>query len=125
MEQEPPLAEQLVQHPGVFGIGVGVANGVLAAARNKPVSPMAAYITAGVIAIGEVALVRYDPTWDITPIGKRANLWHVGIYSFLGTMAGLALFISREGRASPIQRAGERLGERAAKRAEEPSAAER
>ncbi len=115
MPAQPSFAIQLAQHPAVFAIGVGVANGVLAAVRNKPVSPTAAYVTAAVIAAGEVALVRYSDEWERMPPAQRPDMWRLGIYSALGTMVGLALFVSwQAGKPSYIQRAGERLAERAA-----------
>lgn len=95
---------ELVKHPGVFALAVGVANGVLAAVRDKPVSPNAAAITAAVIAAGEVALV-YE-----LPERERPDLLELGLWSILGTYAGLSLFVSwQEGEPSLIQRMGESL----------------
>lgn len=111
---QPSFAAQLAQHPAVFAVGVGVANGVLAAARNKAVSPTAAYVTAAVIAAGEVALVRYSDEWTMTPPAQRQDLRRLAVYSALGTMVGLALFVSwKPGEPSYLQRAGERIAEKA------------
>jgi hypothetical protein len=100
---------QIVTHPGAFALAVGVANGLLAAARDKSVSPNAAAITAAVIAMGEVALV-YD-----VPLEERPNLLTFGLWSIAGTYVGLAPFISwTPGEPSWVQRAGEAAAERAA-----------
>lgn len=105
---KPSLAVQVAQNPLVFAAGVGVANGVLAAARNKPVSVQAATITAGVIAAGELALILDVPKYDKP---KMAALFG---YSVVGTFVGLAPFISwKPGEKSWLQRAGEALANKA------------
>lgn len=110
MAEQSAIA-QMAAHPGVFALGVGVANGLLAAVRNKSLSPNAAYVTAAVIAAGEVALVRYSHEWESGL--ARPDLARLGLWSLVGTMAGLALFVEWEpGKPSYIQRAGEALAER-------------
>lgn len=102
---------QLAAHPGVFALGIGVANGLLAAVRNKSLSPNAAYVTAAVIAAGEVALVRYSHEWETG--AQRPDLNRLAAWSVVGTIAGLALFVSwKPGEKSYVQRAGEALAER-------------
>ena len=106
--EQPSLALQVARNPVVFATGVGVANGVLAAARNKPVSLTAAAVTAGVIAAGEVALVYELPDYD------RPRMTKLFGYSILGTFVGLAPFISwQAGQKSWVQRAGEALAQKA------------
>ena len=112
--------KEFAQHPVVFGTGVGVANGVLAAARNKPVSPNAAVITAVVIALGEVALV-YE-----LPEEEREPLLDMAIKSFVGTFIGMAPFVSwKPDEKSAVQRAGEYLGEKFSPETERLLAAKR
>ena len=99
--------KEFAAHPVVFGTGVGIANGVLAAARDKPVSPNGAIITALVIALGEVALV-YE-----LPEDEREPLLDLGIKSFVGTFFGMAPFVSwKKGEVSPIKQAGNYLGDK-------------
>ncbi len=99
------LAE-LAAHPGVFAMGVGVANGVLAAVRDKPVSPLAAAITAGVIAAGELALV-----YELPP-EERPDMLPFTLWSIAGTYVGLAPFVSwTHGEPSIVQRTGEDIAE--------------
>lgn len=106
---KPGTVSQIVAHPGAFALAVGVANGLLAAARDKSVSPNAAAITAAVITVGEVALV-YD-----LPLEERPDLFTFGLWSIAGTYLGLAPFISwTPGEPSWVQRAGESVAERAA-----------
>jgi hypothetical protein len=95
------LAE-IAAHPMTFAIGVGVANGVLAAVRDKPVSTKAAAITAAVIAAGELALVFELPDEE------RPNMTEFAIYTMTGTFLGLAPFVSwREGEPGFLQRTAE------------------
>lgn len=102
--EQKSLALQVAENPLIFATGVGVANGVLAAARAKPVSVKAAAVTAGVIAAGEVALVYELPDYD------RPRMTKLFAYSVLGTFLGLAPFISwKAGQRSLVQRAGESL----------------
>ena len=93
--------QELAENPAVFAVAVGVVNGVLAVARDKPVSPFAAYVTAGVIAIGEVALVAELPP------AQRPDLWRFGTVSFLGTLAGIAPFTQWGGQKSALQQIAE------------------
>jgi hypothetical protein len=99
---------EIIAHPAIFAMGVGVANGLLAVVRDKSVSPNAAAITAAVIAAGELALV-YD-----VPLEERPDLFTFGLWSIAGTYAGLAPFVSwKAGERSLIQRAGESIAEQA------------
>lgn len=73
--------ERFVAHPAVFGVAAGVANGVLATARNKPVSFAANVITALVIGISEGMLTENTET-----AFRTAGL------SIMGASAGMAPF---------------------------------
>ena len=90
------LAE-IASHPAVFAFGVGIANGVIAALRNKPFDTESALITAGVISVGEVALVRGLPPH------QRPDLARFGSVTFLGTLAGLVPFTSFAGGKPMLQ----------------------
>jgi hypothetical protein len=95
---------EIIQHPAVFALGVGVANGVLAAVRDKPVTPMAAAITAAVITAGEIALIFEEP--------ERPPLLPFAAWTVAGTYAGLYGFVSwKEGEKPIIQRAGESIAD--------------
>jgi len=108
------LAE-LAAHPLVFAVGVGVANGVLAAVRDKPVSKQAAAITALVIAAGELALVFELPDEE------RPSMTEFAIFTMTGTFLGLAPFVSwREGEPGFLQRAAEAWADRASESQLEP-----
>lgn len=97
---------ELVEHPTVFGVGAGVGNGVLAAVRDKPISPTAAVITSVVVALGEVALVYSIPE------DEREPLLDLGLKTVAGTLIGMAPFISwQEGDPSAVQKVGEYLGD--------------
>jgi hypothetical protein len=114
--QQQSFVAQMAGHPGTFAFGVGIANGVLAAVRNKPISPNAAYITAGVIAAGELALVAELPP------DQKPDMVRLGVWSLVGTLAGLALFTEwQPGQPSLVQRAGERLADIASERALGPA----
>jgi hypothetical protein len=81
---------EIAQQPAIFAMGVGVANGMLAVLRDKPITPQAAAITAAVIAAGELALV-YE-----LPEDERPDLVMFTLLTILGTYAGLAGFVSWE-----------------------------
>jgi hypothetical protein len=99
---------EIAANPMVFAAGVGVANGVLAVVRDKEFTPNAAYITAGVIAAGEVALIL-----DL-PESERPNLTKFFFQSALGTLIGISPFVSwTPGSRSLLQWAGESLAEKA------------
>lgn len=99
---------QVAANPMVFAVGVGVANGVLAAVRNKPVSPRALYATAAVLAIGEAILIMDEPEASRPPLGSFMAQTAIGVG------LGMAPFVSwQPGSKSSIQKAGEWLGDRA------------
>jgi len=77
-------------NPAIFGIAAGIANGVLATIREKPMSFTVNLITASVIGISEGVLAE-----------DRNNAASVGFLSALGASAGMAPFT----RFSPGQRA--------------------
>lgn len=78
------------QHPIVFGVGAGLANGLLATVRRKQVSTAANLVTASVVGISE-GMLSPDPKKAIP----------IAVLSALGTTAGMALFT----RWKPTQRA--------------------
>lgn len=84
------LVSELVSHPGVFGAGAGLANGVIATVRAKPMSVTANLVTAGVIGVSEGMLSD-----------KPENAVPIAILSALGAIAGMAPFT----RWSPDHRA--------------------
>jgi hypothetical protein len=80
----------LVSNPAVFGLAAGIANGLLATARDKPVSLTANLVTAAVIGISEGILVE-----------NRDTAVSVGFLSALGAVAGMSGFT----RFNPRERA--------------------
>jgi hypothetical protein len=78
-----PLAGvlELVEHPAALGVAVGIANGVLAAVREKPMSVTANLVTAAVVGISEAVLVPDE--------SRRVS---VGLLSAIGAAAGMAAF---------------------------------
>lgn len=110
---EQSFMSQVAANPMVFALGIGVANGVLAAVRNKPVSQRALYATAAVLAVGEAILILDEP--EHPPLGTFMA------QTALGVGLGMAPFVSWEpGEKSAIQRAGEWFGDTAS-----PSTAKR
>jgi len=83
----PLSVRSVVTHPLTFGTVAGVSNGLLATARNKPVSLLATLVTAGVIGVSEAVLA-----------GDKSRMLQVGIYSMLGSMLGLAPFTRFDAR---------------------------
>lgn len=74
-------ARSIIANPAVFGMGAGVANGMLAMARNKPVSLTANLVTAAVIGISEGVLVE-----------DRKQAVNTAMQSALGAASGMAVF---------------------------------
>jgi len=104
------LMTQIAADPMVFAIGIGIANGVLAAVRNKPVSQRAMYATAAVLAVGEAILLLDEP--------NRPPLGAFMAKTAIGVGVGLAPFVSwKPGDKSAIQKAGEALATKAAPQA--------
>lgn len=100
------LLMQVAEDPMAFAIGIGVANGVLAAVRNKPVSQRALYATAGVLAVGETILLLDEPE------DHRPALPGFMIKTALGVFLGLAPFVSwQPGEKTAVQRGGEWMGD--------------
>lgn len=97
---------EIAQQPAVFALGVGVANGMLAVIRDKPITPRAAAITAAVIAAGELALVAELPE------DQRPEMVPFVLWTMFGTYVGLAGFVSwEEGEPSFYQKLGENIGD--------------
>ena len=107
---------EIAQQPAVFALGVGVATGLLAMLRDKPITPQAAAITAAGIAAGELALV-----YELPP-DERPEMIPFVLWTMLGTYAGLAGFVSwEEGEPSFYQQVGENIADWADERALEPA----
>ena len=101
------LMAQVAASPAVFAIGVGIANGVLAAVRDKPISPRAAYATAAVLAAGEAILIM-----DL-PDSERPEYVPFVTQTALGVLLGISPFVSWNGEKPPLQRIGEAIANRA------------
>jgi hypothetical protein len=91
LDAPPPpsgLVKEVVNHPTTFGVGVGVANAVIAKVRGKPLTARGTLLTVLVLGIGEAILAM-----DETPAerkGRKPAL--VGVLSGLGVLVGLAVF---------------------------------
>lgn len=87
-EQLSQKAKGLINHPFIFATGVGVANGLMAAARDMKFSTRATLATAAVLAIGETILALDHPPEE------RGNipLTYFAALSALGVLTGLAMF---------------------------------
>ena len=95
------LLAQIMDDPMAFGVISGIIVGLYAVVRDKEVTPFAAYVTAGVGAVGEAALIWSDP--------NRPDLLTFGLKSAAGMMIGMAPFVSWGGEQSILQRAGTAL----------------
>ena len=81
-------AKAFIEHPLVFGMGVGLANGFLAKARDMHFSTRAALATAATLAIGETILAL-----DHTPDERGGRpLWMFAGMSGIGVLLGVSLF---------------------------------
>jgi len=87
--------QAVAMHPAGFGVGVGIANGLLAEARGLPFTTKSAVITALVIGAGEAALAADLP--------HTRSLVETAGYSALGTLIGLWPFVGAEGKPSPVR----------------------
>ena len=90
------VATSIVMHPAGFGVGVGVANGLLAEGRGLPFTTRSAVITALVIGAGEAALAAEIPN-------RSRGLVEIAGFSALGTLIGLWPFVSSDGERSMVQ----------------------
>lgn len=111
------LMAQVAASPAVFAIGVGIANGVLAAVRNKPITARAAYATAVVLAAGEAILIM-----DL-PDTERPEYTPFIVQTALGVLLGISPFVSWNGEKPPLQRIGEAIANRASAAKEAKAAA--
>lgn len=80
----------IVSNPAIFGVAAGIANGLLATVREKPISVQVNLITAAVIGISEGVLSE-----------DRDAAVSVGFLSAVGAAAGMAAFT----RFDPSERA--------------------
>lgn len=87
----------LLDHPFSFAMGVGLANGLLAKARDKQVDARVATTLAAILGLGETALVMYEPQSERGPLMKDMTLMEIGVYSALGVLVGLIPFMSWSG----------------------------
>ena len=78
---------KLAAHPISFGVGVGVANGLLAEGRSLPLTLKSAGLSAVVIGVTEALIAAEVPKRD-------HSLYEIAGYSVLGIAIGLAPFIS-------------------------------
>jgi hypothetical protein len=86
----------LVHNPFAFAVGVGVANGLLAVARNKRIDLPTASALGVILGLGEAALVGLEPgnkVWS-KETGK------VALWSVLGVAVGVAPFMLFGGEGS-------------------------
>ena len=97
LEALQKVSADIVTHPSGFGVGVGIANGLLAEARGLPFNSRSAVITALVIGAGEAALAAE------LPANQRRPIVEIGLYSALGTLIGLWPFVSSKGSKSLVQ----------------------
>lgn len=99
-------ASDLVNHPFSFAIGVGIANGLLAKARDKSIDPLTATTLAAVLGLGETALVMYEPKEVRGKFMSKMSLMEVGLWSCGGLLVGLLPFVTlkpaHHGAALPV-----------------------
>ena len=96
LEALQEVTSGIAMHPAGFGVGVGIANGLLAEVRSLPFTTRSAVITALVIGAGEAALAAEIPN-------RSRGLVEIAGYSALGTLIGLWPFVSSEGERSLVQ----------------------
>jgi fucose 4-O-acetylase-like acetyltransferase len=77
----------LVNHPFTFAAGVGLANGLLAAARGKHIDLKTAAALTMILGVGETVIVAFEPGEK-----KHSNL-AVLLHSIAGVGLGLAPFV--------------------------------
>lgn len=101
---KPSKLAEIAGNPFVFALGIGIANGVLAAARDKPISQLALYSTVAVLTVGELILL-----WELPP-EEKPDLAHYGLVTAAGAFAGMAPFVSWNPGEKPwMQQLAEKL----------------
>lgn len=98
--QRSSLARDIISHPMAFGTMAGIGNGVLAAARNKPVSLLANVVTAAVIGISE-GLLTEDPSQGLQTAALSMTGAAVGMAPFTRFDAGQRALIERQTAPAP------------------------
>jgi hypothetical protein len=91
---EPSFIEKIMDDPMAFGVISGIIVGTIAAVRGKEIDQFAAYVTAGVGAVGEVALVWSQP--------DRPDAGVFFAKSAAGMMVGMAPFITWTKGSRPL-----------------------
>ncbi len=85
----PPVdLKKIAGHPVLFGIGVGLVNGVLAKTRKKQVTARGALATSLILALGETVLSMDETPQDRS--GRPPAM--IGAMSAAGVLLGLAGF---------------------------------
>lgn len=79
----------LLNHPFSFAVGVGLANGLLAFARQKKIDFKTAATLSVILGLGEAALVMYEPEEE----RGEHSLSSIAVLSVAGVMLGVAPFI--------------------------------
>ena len=95
-------ATYLLEHPVPISIATGVVNGIIFKLRGKNLELKTVATLAAVQGMGEAILVMYEKPQDRGPILKDMSLMEVGVYSALGTIAGMIPFISWTTAPTPI-----------------------
>ena len=93
--------KQIAQNPIAFGVGVGVANGLIAKSRSKRMSARATLLTTLVLAAGEGILAMEETSEE----RKGRSPLIIGAMSGLGVLIGLAFFTDwsmKSGGARPM-----------------------
>lgn len=87
------LAVKVFHHPFTFSAGVGLANGLLAKARNKSIDVPTAVTLAAILGLGEMALEYFVP-----PEKRPAmSLPAIGLWSVAGIAVGILPFVDWKG----------------------------
>lgn len=95
-------ATYLLEHPVPISIATGVVNGIIFKLRGKNLELKTVATLAAVQGMGEAILVMYEKPQERGPILKDMSLMEIGVYSALGTIAGMIPFISWTAAPTPI-----------------------
>lgn len=81
---------EVVNHPFAFALGVGAANGLLAAVRGKHIDLRTGLALTAILGVGETVIAAWEPGEH-----KHSNAM-VALYSVLGVGIGLLPFLKFE-----------------------------